>query len=115
MNTQPTAVVQGARTTNEMCMLIGSYYPRDPRTSNCQDELGNLGGEWVGNGVSTCSQSWDCVTAAVSGGDAVAALGPCVQNADPVVAPELSAAIRCVARTQGFAMCGPEIAACQAK
>jgi hypothetical protein len=114
-SSQATDVVQGPRTVNEMCMLIGSYYPADPRTSNCLDATGKLGGEWVGNGTKTCNQTWSCVLGALGAPDAVAALGPCVQDSDPSVAVEMSAAIRCVANNGGLDPCGVEIAACEAK
>ena len=32
-NDEARDVYQGARSTDEMCMLIGSYYPADPRTA----------------------------------------------------------------------------------
>ena len=54
-NTGGTPIYQGPRTTDEMCVLIGSYYPADPRTSTCLDESGQiLGGEWIGQGTATC-------------------------------------------------------------
>jgi hypothetical protein len=108
-------VFQGPRTTDEMCMLIGAYWPADPRTSNCADDEGNLAGEWVGNGSQTCAQTWACVEASLGGQGTVGKIAGCIDQADPVVAPEMSAAIRCLAATRDPAKCTTPIDACKAK
>jgi hypothetical protein len=48
MNTEDRDIFQGSRSTDEMCMAIGSYYPAEPATSACAvfgvDGTRNLGG-----------------------------------------------------------------------
>jgi len=112
-NTTGTAIYQGPRTTDEMCMLIGSYYPADPRTANCLDAAGKLpGGDWVGSGSATCAQTMQCVQG--TGGD-FRALTDCMLAAKPEVAHESSELARCFfMATDPAAECGAQIQACAA-
>ncbi len=112
-NDEDRTVYQGARTSDEMCMLIGSYYPADPRTSNCLDAEGGIGGEWVGNGTATCAATMACIEAAV-GGD-LAPLIDCMDAASPSVAPESSALMACFMNLGDPAQCQAQIAACAAR
>ena len=113
-NTEARHVYQGPRSTDEMCMLIGSYYPADPRTSNCLDETGTrLAGEWVGQGTATCQQTMGCLQAA---GGRLDATTDCVMASKPEVSAELSAALRCfMTASNPFAECAAQIQACSAK
>lgn len=112
-NPEARQVYQGPRTTDEMCMLVGSYYPADPRTSSCTDETGALpGGDWIGQGSATCQQTMGCLQSAVGLG----AVSDCVQASKPDVSVELSAALRCfMVATDPFNQCGAQIQACGAK
>jgi hypothetical protein len=118
-NAEARDIFQGPRTTDEMCMLIGSYYPADPRTSNCLDDSGmQTAGEWVGNGSATCAATASCIQSALGGGgaDAFKALTGCVVDADPAVAPEASALLRCIFGAKDpLTECAPQLGACQAK
>jgi hypothetical protein len=107
-------VYQGPRSTDEMCMLIGSYYPADLRTANCLDEAGQLpGGDWVGQGSATCQQTMGCLQGA---GDNLGAVTDCVVASKADVSVELSAALRCfMTATDPLSQCGPQIQACGAK
>ncbi len=108
-------IYQGTRTTDEMCMLIGSYYPANPRTSNCQLADGGLGGEWVGNGTATCAATNTCFQAAVQAADVVRAVTDCIDAASPSVAAESSAVLRCLANSDDPATeCQAAVTACQA-
>ena len=112
-NTTGAAIYQGARTTDEMCMLIGSYFPADPRTANCLDASGQLpGGDWIGTGSQTCAQTMQCLQG--TGGD-FRALTDCMLAADPKVSHVSSELVRCfVASSDPGTQCGPQIEACAA-
>ncbi len=108
-------IYQGPRTTDEMCMLIGPYYPADPRTSNCLTADGGLGGEWIGSGTATCAASWTCLQGAFVGADLIPAITDCMLDASPTVSAELSALLRCFANeSDPQAACGDVITACDA-
>jgi hypothetical protein len=108
-------IYQGARTTDEMCMLIGSYYPADPRTSNCNDANGGLGGEWVGNGTATCAATFTCMQTAFTAADVIRAVTDCMDVASPSVAAESSAVLRCYANSDApETECQALVTACQA-
>ena len=95
-------------------MLIGSYYPADPRTANCLDENGALpGGDWIGQGSATCQQTLGCLQGA---GTNLHAVTDCVLASKPEVSVELSAALRCfMGASNPASQCGPQIQACGAK
>ena len=113
-NTSAVDVFQGPRTTNEMCMLIGSYYPADPRTAACLDPAGQLpGGDWVGQGTATCQATFGCLQN--TGGDFNKVTG-CVLDADAAVAHEVSELVRCLmVASDPATQCGPQIGACVQK
>ncbi|MBZ0233046.1 MAG: hypothetical protein K8M05_12010 [Deltaproteobacteria bacterium] len=114
-NHEARDVYQGARTTDEMCMLIGSYYPANPRTSNCELATGGFGGEWVGNGTATCADTYTCMQTATQAADVVRAVTDCIDAASPSVAAESSAVLRCLANSDDPATeCQAAITACQA-
>lgn len=110
-NTTGVSIYQGPRSTDEMCMLIGSYYPADPRTANCLDSSGSgLGGDWVGAGTATCQATLGCLQNA---GGALPAITDCMLAAKPQVAAPASAALRCfMTAANPVADCGPQIQAC---
>lgn len=112
-NTEARSIYQGPRSTDEMCMLIGSYYPADPRTANCLDPAGQLpGGDWIGQGTATCQATLGCLQGAQGG---LPAVTDCMLAAKPEVAHEASEALRCfMAATDPVAECGPQIQACGA-
>ncbi len=111
-NTTGRAIYQGPRTTDEMCMLIGSYYPADARTANCLDATGTVpGGDWVGEGTATCADTMTCIQAAEGRLEAIA---DCVFASDPAVSHVTSELLRCFISTTDPASCGPQIDACSA-
>jgi len=89
-------IFQGPRSTDEMCMLIGSYYPADPATANClEPESDHLAAEWVGNREASCAQTLDCISSAGSDSpDSLDGLTSCMDQADPAVAAAASNAVR---------------------
>jgi len=112
-NTEDRAVYQGPRSTDEMCMLLGSYYPADARTAACTDPTGQLpGGDWAGNGAATCAQTMGCIQTA---GD-LPAITDCMLAAAPAVAHPASELLRCfIAASDPGGECGPQIQACAAQ
>ncbi len=108
-NTDGQAVYQGPRTTDEMCMLIGSYYPADERTANCLDATGELpGGDWVGNGTASCAATLECI----QGTQDLLGVTDCVLASDPAVAHVASEALRCLIASGDGAGCDEPLAAC---
>lgn len=113
------AVFQGPRSTDEMCMAIGSYYPANPTTSHCaiagMDPFGtqNIGGEWVGNGDKTCAETMACVQAAFQGEQVFEDMTMCVLDSAPEKSTYVSAAMRCLFTHENpLADCQPEFTAC---
>ena len=121
------AVLQGPRSTDEMCMFIGSYYPARPEVDLCSGDPSEpfttnfMGGEWVGQGSASCAESLTCFQRALGQGQqALAATTECILASDPAVSPELSAAIGCTFTkfTLGenpLMACTDAFAACQQK
>lgn len=119
-NSEDRTVYQGARSTDEMCMLIGSYYPADLRTSNCLDENGQEGGEWIGAGAATCAETMGCLFGIdyPSLPDPFPSMIDCLIEADPAVSRQTSDLLNCMVSMQDPAQnpattCAPQIAACQ--
>lgn len=114
-NTGGASIYMGPRTSDEMCMLIGSYYPADPRTSNCLDASGKLpGGDWVGSGTATCQQTMGCIQQAQAQG--LHGITDCMLAASPAVAHESSELLRCFMTAQHpLEQCGPQLQACAAR
>jgi hypothetical protein len=123
-NNEMREVYQGPRSTDEMCMLIGSFYPADFATANCSADPANpeatagIGAEWVGNGSATCSTAFTCIQTALGkqSQQGIKDVMACVEAADPDVSKELSDALRCLLTNQNpQAACQTQFAACQAK
>lgn len=116
MNPGPEAVYQGPRSNDEMCMVIGSYYPADQAMANCMTpSLDNLAGEWVGNGTATCADTLTCIQVAAAGGNFLRGMTDCVLASDPAISKETSDVVRCLVNSADpIGECGPEISACQA-
>jgi hypothetical protein len=122
-------VFQGPRTTDEMCMLIGSYYPADPKVSVCAYDpeapqaTNFMGSEWVGQGETSCAESLQCFQDSIGGGgmfEILSQVTECVNASDPAVSKELSAAIGCsfasfMTGKSPIETCAPAYAACSAK
>jgi Copper type II ascorbate-dependent monooxygenase, C-terminal domain len=114
-NTSGAPIYQGPRTTDEMCVLFASYYPADPRTASCSDELGRpAGGEWIGQGTATCQQTMDCLGQSPPG--SIPAMTDCMLAASPSVSRESSELFRCMVFAKDPSTeCGPQIQACAAR
>jgi hypothetical protein len=119
-------VTQGQSTKDEMCMLIGPYFPRNEALEKCANDKGELAATWIGSGSATCGDTLRCVAGAKSADDFYG----CVVNSCPGSSTEVSDLLRCAlssghgacqASCPGAACqaciiqaCGPQISTCQA-
>jgi hypothetical protein len=99
-NPEARDVVQGSTTKDEMCVLIGPYYPRSPGLGNCLDESGFPAQTWIGSGAATCAETLGCFEQAELFHDRFR----CVVNSCEGVATEVSDVVRCQ-MTQGYGAC----------
>lgn len=114
-NPEARDVYQGPRTTDEMCMLVGTFYPADENTASCLDAEGRFTGEWVGEGTATCAATLQCLANLPEGGDVIRAVSDCMLAADPAVSAEASALLVCFANAENPATdCTPQINTCAA-
>ncbi|AUX46587.1 hypothetical protein SOCE26_080930 [Sorangium cellulosum] len=63
-NTEARDVIQGSTTKDEMCMLIGPYFPRSPAYETCRAQDGSSFGTWFGTGTATCAETLECMSTA---------------------------------------------------
>lgn len=123
-NSEARDVFQGPRSTDEMCMLIGSYYPANQATANCQEdpllppEQNFIGGEWVGDGSATCAATLGCIQQGL--GTGFEEVVKCVTASDATVSKEMSSAVRCIFKSLNagkdpMTVCSAEINTCLAK
>jgi hypothetical protein len=111
-NSEDRVVTWGRTTSDEMCMFLGLYYPRDIKTEYCSmtsDYSGRyFGGIWMGNGVADGATTAACFQSAkpasVDKGDSFSA---CINDSCPKIAKEMSDVARCLA-TRGLGMCATE-------
>jgi hypothetical protein len=120
-NPAPNDVYQGPSATDEMCMAIGSFYPKDAATANCvsdpaDPQTTDLGADWVGSGTTTCAATLGCLQQAFGQPDPMHPVTSCIVASDPAVSPELSSALRCFfTQADPVNACAAQIAACSAK
>lgn len=93
-NHEDRDIDQGPSTRDEMCMLIGSYYPASPDVGFCADST------FIGTGTQSCGQAYSCALAALGAG-AQGDLYGCIVESCPSVAPQLTEALRCAFRRGG--------------
>ncbi len=89
-NDEDRTIVQGPTTKDEMCMIIGVYYPRDAKTELCSTDGTydgfSLGGTWYGKGgTSTCGQALACAQAATTEDATYACLLGACRSATPAL------------------------------
>ncbi|AUX41291.1 hypothetical protein SOCE26_027010 [Sorangium cellulosum] len=100
VNTEPRDVAQGLTTRDEMCMLIGPYFPRRPGVDTCSYERGVPAETWFGSGAATCAEALACTAAAASNADVYG----CVVDSCPGAAEQLTGVLRCQI-TAGYGAC----------
>lgn len=124
-NAEARDVYQGPSSSDEMCMLIGAYYPAVPGLSFCASDAERplltqgLGAEWVGHGKASCADTLECVQAGGEGEDFFRDLQGCVAASDPAASREVSDAVRCLLTSfadgeDPTSNCLPEIGVCLA-
>jgi hypothetical protein len=90
---EPRTIGYGPQSTDEMCQLIGPYFPRDERLEACADAHGEYAAEWIGQGLSDGVTTRSCLECAPQiGGHEYAA---CIFDACPAISARVSAAVRC--------------------
>lgn len=103
-NKEDHTIIQGLKTTNEMCMLIGAYYPKDESFEVCRGNGGSFNGVWRGSGKATCSETLSCV---VSKGDSAEGYYGCVVNSCEKAGDQVSELVKCQF-TSGYGKCEKE-------
>lgn len=123
-NPEMRDVYQGPRSSDEMCMLIGAYYPAVPGLSFCAADperplvTQGLGAQWIGQGEASCAETVDCVQS--FDGDFFENLQGCVARSHPSVSEPMSDAVRCLLLSfaddrDPVQACAGEIATCMAR
>lgn len=102
-------VIQGLATTDEMCMFIGLYYPKDRQTELCGLNAEWSGAfwaaTWIGQGANNGAQTASCLANANAlTADEGASFYQCVVESCAAISPHVSNAARCLA-TQGLGAC----------
>jgi hypothetical protein len=101
MNPEGRDVAQGLTTRDEMCMLLGPYFPKDPRIDACVDADGWPAETWIGSGSATCAETLGCMSQAMDASDFFG----CVVDSCPGAAKEVSEVVRCNG-TDAYGTCG---------
>lgn len=83
----------GPRSTDEMCQLIGPYFPRDEYFETCTNSVGNFAAEWVGQGSADGAATRTCLECAAEAGGA--GYAKCILESCPAIADRVSAVVRC--------------------
>ncbi len=125
-NPEARTVTQGQSAKDEMCMLIGPYFPRNLALENCTSDKGEHAGTWIGSGTATCADTLGCSIGAKSQGDFYG----CIVDSCPGASSAMSDVLRCQltgghgacqASCPGadcnscvLQACGTQISACQA-
>ncbi len=117
-NKEDRVVTQGFTTKDEMCMFIGSYYPRDRALELCatSPDINTSSGAatYIGSGDSTCLETLLCVRNAKGvQEDKGDSLYGCIVNSCEKAAPALSEYFRC-SLTKGDMACMTELNTCVA-
>jgi hypothetical protein len=106
-NGETRDVYQGLTTKDEMCMLVGPYWPRDTSLENCVDDAGDLAGTWVGAGSADGATTVQCILHALeadSRKELEHAYFGCITDACPGVQRQVSEFARCQL-SQGHGSC----------
>jgi hypothetical protein len=121
-NPESRTVWQGPRSTDEMCMLVGAYYPAKPYIADCAideataAETGTLGADWVGDGTKNCAETLECLSAIDPESDYLQQLTACVLEASPSVSRYVSDVVRCaLTNDDPVADCLEPILECQGR
>lgn len=120
-NPEDRVVWQGGKTTDEMCMFIGSYWPASDEVSLCSSDPEDavngqsMAGEWVGQGEGTCGEALGCLQAIEdqSFDGFIQGLTECINATAPEESPWVSKGVSCLlTHADPVNDCAPEIQAC---
>jgi hypothetical protein len=111
-NAEERRINQGAKTTDEMCMLIASFYPYDEDVEFCSNDGGLANwmsaSEATGAGTTSCEDTLTCIIAA--DGLLNPAYQQCVMESCPAVGQEVTDVVKCHATDGNGANCGGDLA-----
>lgn len=121
-NDDPTTIIQGlSAVTNEMCVFVGAYYPRDEKFETC-GTTGQFSGldtaaTYIGTGTATCAATLGCLQTAAQSSDP----GPfyaCMVDSCPAVAKPLTSVLDCFFNVPSggdvTTVCASQISTCAA-
>ncbi len=119
-NDGTTTILQGlSAQTNEMCVLVGAYYPRDTKFETCgttgsfQDQ--GTAATYIGTGTATCTATLGCL----QGASTEESFFSCMVDSCPGAAVPLTKFLDCANTVpQGgnvMTMCSSQISACIAQ
>lgn len=98
-----TVIAGGSALTNEMCVLFGAYYPRDPEFETCStngvQDFNDDAATYIGTGTTTCADSLTCISNAKTD----EAFMSCMVDSCPGAAVQLTAAVDCFFANQSNA------------
>jgi hypothetical protein len=119
-NNGNTEIIQGlSAQTNEMCVFVGAYYPRDTKFETC-GTTGNFNDQstaatFIGTGTATCAATLQCLQNSQQASGAGAFYG-CMVNSCPGAAKPLTAFLDCSFSlpqgTDPTQACGDQLGAC---
>lgn len=104
-NHEARAIGYGPQSTDEMCQLIGPYFPRSVDFEDCADASGNHAAQWLGRGSADGPTTLNCFDC--SGNIASIEYAACIHEACPSIADRVSALVRCEI-AKGFGRCDGE-------
>ncbi len=120
-NDGTTTIIQGlSAATNEMCVLVGAYYPRDEKFETCgmtgQFSDQETAATYIGTGTATCGATLACLQSA----EQASGNGPffaCMVDSCPAAAEPLTSFLDCASNLpQGGSvttLCASQITACE--
>ena len=121
-NDGTTTIIQGlSAATNEMCVFVGSYYPRDQKFETCgttgkySDQ--DTAATFIGTGTATCGATLGCLSSAESASSS-APFYTCMVDSCPGAAEPLTQFLDCVFTVPSggdvTSVCASQISACVA-
>ncbi len=121
-NTEDRTIWQGPRTSDEMCMFIGSYWPAQDHINLCSSDPENaletqsMAAQWEGFGEATCGDTLGClqkIEQDASFDEFLQGATDCIFASAPEEGPYVSAGISCLlTHADPINECSAELQAC---
>jgi hypothetical protein len=105
-NGENREITQGQTTKDEMCMFLGSYYPRNRELEQCQQLVPGQGATFIGTGTADGAKTLQCFRSAGMSQDQSARKATyfgCVVDSCPAIATPLTAYVKCQLASSGAA------------